>query len=75
MSDYINYFETIYNDTAASPMVPKDNFNKRFTLKITDSWEGNNDLFLSTIDLLNERLWFFMPVKKFGFLLFVPIDT
>lgn len=55
-------------------MTAKDHLFKRFTIKLTDQIESNNHLFLSTIDLLNERLWLWMPVKKFAMLEFVPID-
>ena len=56
-------------------MTATDSFHKKFSLKTTDTIENNNDLFLNTVDLLNERIWFFMPVKKFAFFLAIPIDT
>ena len=56
-------------------MNAKDNFHQKFSLKITDKVDSHNNLFLNKVDLLNERLYFWMPTKPFSFLLLAPIDV
>ena len=73
-SDYLNYIRAL-NDTSLAPMTAGDSFHKKFSLDTANTIDYNNDLFLNTVDLLNERLWFFMPVKKFAFFMAVPIDS
>jgi len=75
VSDYLNYIRAVYNNTDEAPMNAKDNFHQKFSLKITDKVDSHNNLFLNKVDLLNERLYFWMPTKPFSFLLLAPIDV
>ena len=53
-------------------MSAKDNFHQRLALTISEKSESFSNLILNTIDLFNERIYFFMPIKKFSFLILEP---